>query len=85
MFAWEPSGKITGTFSAEADDGFGRKVPHGTNGAKARPVPVAPINLRKSRLERAFFSDVADNLSSNLDGLVINLISIFLRSFWFLF
>jgi hypothetical protein len=81
VLACEPSGKITGTLSAAADEGFGRKVPHGTKGAKARPVPVAPINLRKSRLDRDFLSDVADNLSSNLDELVINLISVFLRNF----
>ncbi len=79
--ACEPSGKTTGTFSAAAEDGFGRKVPQGTNGAKARPVPAAPINLRKSRLDRVFLSDVADNLSSNLDELVINLISIFWSNF----
>ena len=29
--ACEPSGKTTGTFSAAAEDGFGRKVPQGTN------------------------------------------------------
>lgn len=85
VFAWEPSGKITGTLSAAEEDGFGRKVPQGTNGANARPVPAAPINLRKSRLDRVFLSDVVDNLSSNLDELVINLSSVFLSNFWFLF
>ena len=43
--ACEPSGKTTGTFSAAAEDGFGRKVPQGTNGAKARPVPVSYTHL----------------------------------------
>ena len=52
MFACVPSGNSTGTFSAAADDGFGRKVHQGTNGANARPVPAAPINFGKSRLDK---------------------------------
>ena len=39
----------------DADEGFGMKFPHGTNGAKARPVPAAPISFKKSRRERPLF------------------------------
>jgi hypothetical protein len=42
---------MTGTFSREADDGFGIKFPHGTKGVKAKAVPAAPINFRKSLLD----------------------------------
>ena len=49
--AWVPSGRITCAFSVDADEGFGIKFPHGTNGAKAKAVPPAPRSLRKSLLE----------------------------------
>ena len=47
--------RVTGIKIQTADEGFGMKFPHGTNGAKARPVPAAPISFKKSRRERPLF------------------------------
>ncbi len=75
-----PSGKITGTFSSVEDDGFGMKFPNGINGANASPVPAAPINFRKSRLDNPpdFCVPCSDIQADVLAKLLINLVQLFL-------
>ena len=48
-------GIINGTFSRNVLIGFGIKFPNGIKGAKAKPVPAAPISFRKSRLDKLDF------------------------------
>ena len=52
------------------------KLPNGTNGANANPVPAAPINLRKSLRDNPpdFFVPSSDIQAELLAKLVINLV-----------
>jgi hypothetical protein len=55
---------------------LGIKSPNGINGANAKPVPAAPINLRKSLRDNPsdFFVPTSDIQAGILDKLVINLV-----------
>jgi len=61
------------------DVGFGIKFPKGINGANASPVPAAPINLRKSRLDNPsdFCVPCSDIQACVLAKLLINLVQLF--------
>jgi hypothetical protein len=77
-----PSGKITGTRSKEAWFGLGIKLPNGTNGAKAKPVPAAPINFRKSLRDNPldFFVPSSD-IQAHLRQIAYKSYSIILKVF----